>query len=115
MDKLSFFTPVDYGPKASASERTLQTIDNYFNFFGKKAVVIKGPLQEGKEQVYLDNVGVTALTYLKITGVMLSLFTIVIPVVLLISKALLRSAHSYRIIDPKRPQEDHEKIAKAAH
>lgn len=96
MSEIKFFTPVYYGVNAkSFEEKAIENIDNYFNICGKKAVVIPGRTEDGKEKVILRTSKFSTKTLFKIIGIALSIFTVIIPLVLLISKAILRSSHNY--------------------
>lgn len=106
MAAIKFFTPVYYGNNAKSSEeKAIEVIDGYFNIYGKKAFVIPGRTEDGREKVILKNTKFTAVTLLKAIAIALSIFTVVIPLAMLISKAILRSSHSYKIIDPKKEAE----------
>ncbi len=118
MADIKFFTSIYYGPQAKTfSEKALEKVDNYFHITGKKAVVIPGRSLEGKERVILSNSKFSASTLLKTIAIALSVFTVIIPLFMLICKAALRSAHNYQLIDPKKELEagidiDHKPIDK---
>ena len=106
MSEINFFTPIYYGAHAnSTKEKALQNIDNYFYICGKKAVVIPGRTDDGKEKVMLQSTKFSIGAMLKTIGIALSIFTVIIPFIMLISKAALRSSHSYKIMDPKKELE----------
>ncbi len=106
MSEIKFFTPIHYGALAkSAEEKAIENIDNYFNICGKKAVVIPGRTDDGKEKVIFQMTRFSIQTFFKTIGVALSVFTVIIPLVMLISKAILRSSHHYKLIDPKKEEE----------
>ena len=104
MADVSFFTAVTYrGQAKSTAQSLLEKVDDYFYLGGKKAQVI-GRMQEGKQCVVLSDSGCSqslAITVLKV----ISYFTIIIPVILLIAKAILRATHRFEVIDPKRELE----------
>lgn len=103
MSEISFFTPIYYGNNAkSAEEKAIEIIDGYFHFTGKKAVVLKATKENGQEFVQLEKTKFTAKNLLKALGIALSIFTVIIPLFMLISKAVLRSSHSYKLIEPKK-------------
>ena len=103
MSQISFFTPVYYGPNATAGKKALENIDNYFHICGKKAFVI--PTGDREEKVILLPTKFSILTLIKTMGIALSYFTVVIPLIMLISKAALRSSHNFKRIDPKEELE----------
>lgn len=114
MSEISFFTPIHYGSQAkTAGEKAIENIDNYFHISGKKAVVIQGRTEDGKEKVLLSETKFSALTLLKTISAVLSYFTIIIPFIMLISKAVLRSSHSYKLIDPKKELEEEINVDRA--
>jgi len=103
MPKLNFFTPVTYtAPSKSIGSSLLEKVDNYFYLGGKKAHVIQGLTKSGQEKVILSE---TKSSLLARAGKVLSYFTIVIPLLMLIAKAILRSTHSFKLIDPKQKLE----------
>ncbi|MFN4174094.1 MAG: DUF648 domain-containing protein [Parachlamydiaceae bacterium] len=98
--RIGFFTAVEYekGPK-SFSTRLLETVDDYFYLGGKKAFVIQGKSKKGHEKALLSDAHSSLLARI---AKVLSYFTLVLPVSLLALKAVLRSKHSFRQIDPKK-------------
>jgi hypothetical protein len=105
MSAINFFTPIYYGEQAKTSkEKALQNIDNYFHILGNKAFVI-GRNQAGQEEVVLKKSKFSGSKFLKAVGIALSYFTVVIPLSMLISKAILRSSKKYSVIDPKNELE----------
>src|SRR3990167_8084861 len=100
MTKVDFFTPVNFGnqPK-SCTQSLLEGVDSYFYLGGKKAYVIPGQTQQGTEGAVLAKDSPAFLiTALKI----ISYCTVVLPLVMLIAKTILRSIHSFHIIDIKQ-------------
>lgn len=112
MSKISFFTPIYYGSEAkTAKEKAIENIDNYFHLTGKKAVVIQSrTLNQKHEKVLLSKTKFSALTLLKTISVVLSCFTIIIPLIMCISKAILRSSHSYKLMNAKKELENNLQI-----
>lgn len=103
MPKLNFFTSVTYtAPSKSIGSSILEKVDNYFYLGGKKAHVIQGRTKNGQEKVILFE---TKSSLLARVGKVLSYFTIVTPLLMLIAKAVLRSTHSFKLIDPKQKLE----------
>lgn len=100
MQELSFFTAVKY-KDSHQSWRTslLEKVDNYFYLGGKKAYVLQREVKEGPEQVVLS-VDHQSSKLARVAKV-ISYFTVVIPVVLLLAKAILRNTHQFKVIDPK--------------
>jgi hypothetical protein len=116
MAKVGFFTAVSFGnqPK-SCTQSFLETVDSYFYLGGKKAYVIPGHTQSGAEGAVLSKDSPAFLiTALKVV----SYLTVALPIVMLIVKAVLRSIHTFHIVDVKQkveegidiPQETIEKI-----
>jgi hypothetical protein len=99
---VSFFTAVSFNGQAkSLSEKCLQKVDDYFYLKGKKAQVIAGRVNGGKVDVVLSNSGCSQScirTALKV----LSYFTIILPLIFLMAKAILRSVHKFEVIDVKQ-------------
>lgn len=96
MPKVGFFTAVSFGdqPK-SCSQSLLETVDSYFYLCGKKAYVIPGNLQQGSEGTILRNDSSTCLvTAIKV----ISYATVILPVIILIAKIVLRSIHTFFLI-----------------
>ena len=112
MAKVGFFTAVSFGdqPK-SCTQSLLETVDNYFYLGGKKAYVIPGHAQQDGQSTILITKDSPAflITALKV----ISYPTVVIPVILLIAKAVLRSIHSFHIIDAKQELEEGMDISQA--
>lgn len=103
MPKLNFFTSVTYGVSSkSLGSFLLENVDNYFYLGGKKAHVIQGRTKSGQEKVILSE---TKSSLLARVGKVLSYFTIVIPLIMLIAKSILRSTNSFKLIDPKQKLE----------
>lgn len=101
MSDVNFFTPIYYGNNAkSTEEKALEIFDGYFHFCGKKAVVLHSNKVRGIEEVKLVETKFSAKTLLKSLGIVLSLFTVVIPLFMLTGKAILRFYHTYKVIEP---------------
>lgn len=99
MPELNFFTPLSYKSGASWLER----VDDYFALGTKKAIILEGRTKHGKEKAILTESKSSLVT--KIAKV-LSYFTVVIPLFILAAKAILRSQHSFKLIDPKQKLEE---------
>jgi hypothetical protein len=111
MTKLNFFTAVAYQtPPKSTASFLLEKIDNYFYLGGKKAYIIHGRTKIGQEKAILSE---TRSSLLARVGKVLSYFTIIIPLIMLVAKAALRSQHSFKLIDPKQKLEKGMNISEA--
>lgn len=99
MSKINFFTPVSYQNNQNSS---LENVDNYFYLGGKKAHVIAGLAKNGDEKIVLAKGKTSELA--KVVKV-ISYFTVIIPLIMLIIKGVLRAQHSYKIIDPEKKLE----------
>lgn len=104
MANVNFFTAVSFGnqPK-SCSQTLLEKVDGYFHLGGKKAYVIPGHTQQGVEGVLLTQDSPSLfIVVLRV----LSYFTIIFPIVMLAVKAVLRSIHTFHIIDVRQKIEE---------
>lgn len=111
MPKLNFFTAVTYQiPPQSTTSFLLEKVDSYFYLGGKKALVIQGRTKTGQEKVILSEAQSSLLARV---GKVLSYFTVIIPLIMLIAKAVLRSRHSFKLIDPKQKIEKGMNISEA--
>ena len=92
MAKVSFFTPVSFGnqPKSN-TEWLLEKVDGYFYLGGRKAHIIK--INQETKAVLVNENQSCAMTCFKVA----SYFTIALPTVMLITKAILRYTHYYDI------------------
>ncbi len=102
MPSINFFTPVVYNKETNGTVSTIDFItskvDDYFYLGGKKAYVIQGKTKDGKEKVFLFKGNPSFLaTAIKIA----SYLTILIPLIFLLFKAVLRSKHSFHLINEK--------------
>lgn len=114
MSEINFFTPIHYGTEAkTAKERAIQDIDNYFHLGGKQAYVLSSRRDQA-EEVILSKPKFTAQGFFKAVGITLSYFTVVIPLSMLITKAILRSGKKYTVIDPKQELEKGIKLSEAS-
>ncbi len=113
MESIGFFSPVTFGeqPK-TVSQFLLETVDSYFYLSGKKFQVIPGYIEQGSEGgifveqdsdgYFLDN----PLPYLFTALKVISYFTVILPVIALIAKAVIRSFFSFHLIDVKKELEE---------
>ncbi|WP_068469672.1 DUF648 domain-containing protein [Candidatus Protochlamydia phocaeensis] len=96
---INFFTAIKYEESdRSFSHSLLEIVDNYFYLGGKKAHVIQSKTKDGKQKAVLAD---TDSSILARVAKVVSYFTVVIPTFLLVAKLILRSTHSFKIIDPK--------------
>lgn len=111
MDNLSFFTAVTYiDPPESIVSSLLERVDDYFCHGGRKAYIIQGLTDSDGEQVVVAD---SSFSWLATVGKVLSYFTIVIPFFALIAKGVLRSMHSFKVIDPKLQLEQGVNVSEA--
>jgi len=100
MSKVEFFTPINFAhhPK-SCSQSLVEYANSYFYLGGKKATVIPGHKQNGREGVVLTKDSPRFLiTALKV----LSYLTVILPILFLIVKAIYRSMHKFHVIDVRQ-------------
>jgi hypothetical protein len=88
METVAFFTPVHFQEKPFS---LLGMVDNYFYFGGKKACVIKNV----QEAILVEGSTTRLVTALKI----ISYCTVVLPLIMLLAKAILRSIYTFRIVN----------------
>lgn len=93
MSTISFFTPVSYRDQPTFwGQKAVELVDGYFSLGGRVAVVIPGAVQNGSQEVALQDVNaVWWQTALKVV----SYFTVVIPVIMLVAKAIMRSQYLF--------------------
>lgn len=100
---LDFFTAVSYQNTSNSLQSLLiDKVDDYFYLGGKKAYVIQGHTKKGQEKAVLSDAKSSTLA--KVAKVV-SYFTLVVPLFMLVIKAVLRSKHSFKVIDPKQKLE----------
>lgn len=102
MKHLNFLTPVVYHNHAQSTETSLlMKVDNYFYMGGRKAQVIQGRTKSGQERVIFYESEVSLLERI---AKIFSYLTLIIPLIMLILKAVLRSLHSFKIITDLNPR-----------
>jgi hypothetical protein len=106
---VDFFTPISFGGRAKplSSQSLLQAVDSYSHLdcinFRKAFVVPNHTRPDGSEEVILQKDFPTRLsTIMKVA----SYATLVTPAVMLILKGILRSFHTFYIIEPSSLQEE---------
>lgn len=111
MAGISFFTPVTFeDSQESYGKKMCEIADDYFNFNGRVAVAVPGSFRNGSQEVVMrERETVWWQTALKV----LSYATLVIPAIMLVAKAILRSMYRFHecqnqlppvIIAPNRPE-----------
>ncbi len=96
---VGFFTAIKYKQETkSCIQSALEIVDNYFYLGGKKAYVIQ---ERTKKAVLCES----KVSFLANFGKILSYFTIILPLAMLTTKTILRSTHTFRLIDPKKKLE----------
>lgn len=112
MKKLGFFNAVTFNDQhKSGDSHLVEIVDSYFYLGGKKAYVVAGHTQQGREGVIMTKDSPPFLiTVLKV----ISYLTLSLPVVLLIAKVLLRSIHTFHIVDVQQKLEEGINIPQAA-
>lgn len=100
MEKLGFFTPVrwndaDKGIKQHISEG----IDGYFSPVGKKVAVITGDMVKNSQPVEIS----TDKRYKLLSTVIkiITYLTVIIPLIMLVVKAIYRLTHQFHVSSPK--------------
>ncbi len=104
MGQVNFFTAVSFGshPK-SCSQSLLEAVDSYFYLGGKKAFVIPGDIDQGAKKVVLSQ---DSSSFLGTVFKVISYATLIIPAIVLIAKAILRSIYSFETVDVKKQLEE---------
>lgn len=98
MDKIAFFTAIKFQPHhKTRAQSLLENVDNYFYLGGRKAHVIK--VKGGKEKAVLSETNSSVLARV---AKAVSYLSLAIPLILLLAKAILRSQHTFRLLDPKK-------------
>jgi hypothetical protein len=103
MSKVDFFTPivfdVAFNSVISGSEILLDVVDSYFYLGGKQVCAVSGNIKDnGSTRAYrVQNPPQPSLftTALKVA----SYFTLVLPLIMLVAKAVLRSMHHIEIVE----------------
>lgn len=100
MEKISFFTPLEFSPHDASSKKTkvLEAVDRFFYFGGKKALVIELDKKKGLDVVLATG---RSPNCLEVALKVIICFTVVIPLLLLIVKAVLRCGKPIRVLQPK--------------
>jgi hypothetical protein len=103
MSDLSIFTAVNYGNnEKTISQSMLEKCDDFFFLRGRKAFVVQGRMENGKQAVILSEARTTLLR--SATKVMLY-FTVFIPLLVLALKLILRAFHKFSVLDPRKELE----------
>lgn len=94
---INFLTPLAYRNDKNFKARSIERVDNYFHLGGKKAYVI-GQSKDGREKVVFNK---SRASILGSAVKVLSYATVVIPLIMLTTKAILRAQLHFKVIDPK--------------
>ena len=98
MKNVNFFTAVEYGKNdKSVSDDLLEKVDDYFFLCGKKAYVIDKNEKTVESKANFSDL----LNIVKV----ISYFTVIIPAIMLVAKAILRSQHQFKVINVKEELE----------
>lgn len=93
MSGIRFCTPIDYeGHWATLSQLLTQSVDGYFFLGGEVAVTLPGNVRNGSQEVVLQQ---RETSWWKTALKVLSYMTVIIPVIMLIAKAVLRSYYRF--------------------
>lgn len=96
-EKLSFWTPVRYpSGSCSLSENLLQYSDSFFHWKGRVGVVISAEVVNGSKGVVLQQASEKS-PFWKIALKVAAWATIVIPLIMLVSKIALRFIYSFHV------------------
>ncbi len=100
MIKLDFFTPISFGnqPK-SYTQSLVETADNYFYLGGKKAYVISGDMAQTSQGVVVLRESQRLLTTALKAA---SYVTLVLPAIMMGIKFILRSTHSFHVMNVRQ-------------
>ncbi len=92
MSGISFYTPVEFGGDASVGQKLLELVDGYLDVGVMVAVVIPGRTLNGSYEVIHQ---LRERSWLKTALKVLSYATIIIPLIMLVAKAALRSTYLF--------------------
>jgi hypothetical protein len=100
MMKLDFFTPISFANQAkSYTQSLLETADNYFYLGGKKAYVIPGDRTTTSQGVVVLTESQRLLTTALKAA---SYVTLVLPAIMISIKFILRSTHSFHVMNVRQ-------------
>lgn len=103
MSEVSFFTPLCFEDRTQCTAQPfMESVDDYFYLGGKKALVISGQQQGAEGALLYQQSSHWLMTALKVV----SYATIIIPVIMLIIKAVMRSLQHFQFIDLKAQLEE---------
>lgn len=99
---IGFLTPIHYRGFKTKEQNQLETVDAYFGWWKKRAVVIGGQSQGKEEWLFLEKTRApyTVKHVLTIGAICLSYLTGVVPLAFLIAKKVLRGRHHFCLITP---------------
>lgn len=97
MSNLGFFTALKFNPEGQTCHQSLtQKIDGYFYFGSRHAKVLQGVLKNGKEVAVLKTGNVSRLMQV---ALIISYFTVLIPLLMLVAKVALRLSYDIKVVD----------------
>lgn len=95
MAEVGFCTAITFGERAgSATEKLIETIDNYFYLGGKRAYVFNGSPEEKSAEVMLDEDSSSCL-FIALKVAIISTLLLPVTVLLLAAKAYLRCQYTF--------------------
>lgn len=95
MSSVGFFTALRFENKDLTCRQTLtQKVDSYFYFGGRHAKVLQGSTRDGKDVAFLAQGSTSKMVQV---AIIVSFFTVIIPLVLLLAKVLLRLTNRIQI------------------
>jgi hypothetical protein len=106
---ISFFTPVQFGEQKTCKQCLQEGVENYFYLGGKSVFIIPGEIVDGSQAVRIiknqEQIGVRRVILGAIK--VISYVTVVIPLIMLITKASFRLTHKFHIVS----DDEYESIA----
>ena len=101
MNEVKFFTPVVFDPKRrSVGEFLVEKVDGYFSLSGKRAFVIPGRIINHSNEVKLKDYDQSAISKVIFGALKIASYvTLVIPLLMLLSKLTLRNIYSFHLIE----------------
>lgn len=107
MSGISFLTPIRYENQPTTfGQKALEVVDSYFYFGGRIAVVVPSAMKNGSAEVQMRD---GKLTWLQVAS-KISYATVILPVLLMVAKAFLRSFYRFHECQNKgTPQPPHQR------
>jgi hypothetical protein len=112
MTSLSFFTAVRYGEEhqKNIKQYVQEGIEGYFYLSGKSAYIIPNKVLDGSQEVEIRHKNRSKFKQVVIGALkVVSYITLVIPLIMIISKAIFRGTHKFHTIsiNSELPSHDH--------